>query len=41
MRRFRMEVPENVFGVDPEILRPIKCWPSHEEYKVQAKKLAM
>lgn len=41
MRRFNMQVPENVFGVDPEILRPIKCWPSHEEYKVQAKKLAM
>lgn len=29
-----------MFGVDPEILRPIRCWPSHEDYKVEAKKLA-
>jgi len=41
MRRFNMQVPESVFGVDPEILRPIMCWPSHEEYKIQAKKLAV
>jgi phosphoenolpyruvate carboxykinase (ATP) len=40
MRRFGLMVPETVFGVDPEILRPINCWPSHEEYKKQAKKLA-
>lgn len=40
MRRFRMQVPESVFGVDPEILRPINCWPDHELYKVNAKKLA-
>jgi phosphoenolpyruvate carboxykinase (ATP) len=40
MRRFNMQVPESVFGVDPEILRPINCWPDHELYKVNAKKLA-
>jgi len=26
MRRFQLQVPETVFGVDPEILRPINCW---------------
>ena len=36
-----MQVPENVFGVDPEILRPINCWPDKESYKVTCKKLAV
>lgn len=40
MRRFGLQVPETVFGVDPEILRPINCWPNKEDYKKQAKKLA-
>lgn len=40
MRRFRMQVPESVFGVDPEILRPIRCWPDQELYKKNAKTLA-
>jgi len=33
-------VPETVFGVDPEILRPINCWPDQELYKKNAKALA-
>lgn len=40
MRRFQLLVPETVFGVDPEILRPIRCWPDQEAYKTAAKKLA-
>merc|ERR1719453_1339697 len=40
MRRFQMQVPETVFGVDPEILRPINAWPTKEAYKVTCKKLA-
>ena len=26
MRRFQLQIPETVFGVDPQILRPINCW---------------
>lgn len=40
MRRFRLEVPKTCFGVDPEILRPIDCWPDREAYKDAAKQLA-
>jgi len=30
MRRFDLQVPKTCFGVDPEILRPIDCWPDRE-----------
>lgn len=40
MRRFNMQVPTECFGVDPEILRPIDCWPDRDAYKVAAKSLA-
>lgn len=40
MRRFQLQVPETVFGVDPDILRPINCWPTKDEYKKAARKLA-
>jgi phosphoenolpyruvate carboxykinase (ATP) len=33
-------VPETVFGVDPEILRPINSWANKDEYKKKAKQLA-
>jgi len=40
MRRFNLMVPDSCFGVDPDILRPINCWPNKDDYKVAAKKLA-
>jgi len=40
MKRFQLMVPETVFGVDPEILRPIRCWPDEASYTKAAKKLA-
>ena len=40
MQRFGLAVPETVFGVDPEILRPIRCWPDQDKYTKNAKKLA-
>ena len=40
MRRFNLKVPNECFGVDPDILRPINCWPTKEEYKKEAKMLA-
>jgi len=40
MRRFQLEVPETVFGVDPDILRPINCWPDRDAYKTKCKSLA-
>lgn len=40
MRRFDLQVPKTCFGVDPEILRPIDCWPDRESYKKEAKALA-
>lgn len=40
MRRFNLMVPESVFGVDKDILRPINSWNDKEEYKIAAKKLA-
>jgi len=40
MRRFNLMVPQSVFGVDTDILRPINSWPNKEDYKVAAKKLA-
>lgn len=40
MRRFGLQVPETVFGVDPDILRPINCWPDRASYKTTCKKLA-
>ena len=40
MRRFQFQVPETVFGVDPEILRPINSWIDKDAYKASAKKLA-
>lgn len=40
MRRFRLQVPDSCFGVEPEILRPINCWPDKDSYKKQARKLA-
>lgn len=33
-------MPTECFGVDPEILRPIECWPDRDAYKVAAKGLA-
>jgi len=41
MRRFNLKVPNECFGVDPDILRPIRAWPNKEDYKVAAKDLAM
>lgn len=40
MRRFNFKVPSEVFGVDPDILRPINCWPDKQSYKNAAKNLA-
>ena len=40
MRRFNLKVPSECFGVDPEILRPINCWPDKQSYKTAAKSLA-
>jgi len=40
MRRFNLMVPRSVFGVDPDILRPIESWPDKDQYKAAAKKLA-
>ena len=40
MRRFGLKVPEEVFGVDPEILRPVRCWSDKQAYKKAAKSLA-
>ena len=40
MRRFNLKVPNECFGVDPEILRPINCWPDRDDYKKAAKGLA-
>ena len=40
MKRFNFQVPTTVFGVDPDILRPINCWPDKELYTKNAKKLA-
>ena len=40
MRRFNLRVPDECFGVDPEILRPINCWPTKEQYKKEALMLA-
>ena len=39
MRRFNLKVPSECFGVDPEILRPIDCWPDRQTYKQAAKEL--
>lgn len=33
MRRFGLQIPKQVSGVDTEILRPINCWENKEEYK--------
>jgi len=40
MKRFNLKVPSECFGVDPEILRPIDCWPDRATYKQAAKELA-
>ena len=40
MKRFNLKVPNECFGVDPDILSPISAWPSKEDYKVAAKSLA-
>ena len=40
MKRFGLRVPKNCFGVDPEILRPIDCWPDRAAYKTAAAKMA-
>jgi len=40
MKRFNLKVPGECFGVDPDILRPIRCWPNKEDYKVAALSLA-
>ena len=40
MKRFGLTVPTTVFGVDPEILRPINIWADKELYTKNAKKLA-
>ena len=40
MKRFNLKVPSECFGVDPEILRPIDCWPDRNTYKEAAKSLA-
>ena len=40
MRRFGLKVPEEVMGVDPEILRPVRCWDNKQAYKDAAKSLA-
>ena len=40
MRRFNLKVPSECQGVDPEILRPINCWPDREQYNTAAKILA-
>ena len=40
MRRFNLKVPNECFGVDPDILRPIRAWPDKESYKTAALSLA-
>lgn len=40
MRIFNLKVPNECFGVDPDILRPINAWPNKDDYKVAAKALA-
>ena len=40
MRRFGLKVPEEVMGVDPDILRPVRCWEDKQAYKAAAKSLA-
>lgn len=40
MRRFNLMVPQSVFGVDSDILRPINSWSDKDSYKAAAKKLA-
>lgn len=40
MRRFNLKVPNECFGVDPDILRPIRAWPDKESYKKAALSLA-
>lgn len=40
MKRFNLKVPNECFGVDPDILRPIRAWPDKESYKTAALGLA-
>jgi phosphoenolpyruvate carboxykinase (ATP) len=40
MRRFNLMVPKQCMGVDRDILRPINCWPTKDEYKTAALSLA-